>query len=198
VVLGLGAWMLQPAATATPRATHTKAAAPLPKGTTTTKTASPVVNTNPPLAVGASVMLGSENALKAAISPNLVVDAAVGRWPADIASRLEEYRRAGLLPTKVIVQMGENGPIRDEDMQRVRAALEGVDRVVFVNVHVPRSWQEDVNATLAAAIGDWPQAVIANWNGAARADQLYGDGIHPTPDGQITYARVVAQALRRK
>ena len=92
--------------------------------------------------------------------------------------------------------MGENGPIRDEDMQRVRAALQGVQRVVFVNVHVPRSWQDDVNATLQANVGDWPEAVIADWNGAARADQLYGDGIHPTPDGQLTYARVVAHALR--
>jgi peptidoglycan/LPS O-acetylase OafA/YrhL len=195
VVLGLGAWMLQPAATATPRATHTKAAAPLPKTATTAKTARPV-NSNPPLAIGASVMLGSETALKTAISPRLVVDAAVGRWPADIASRLEEYRRSGLLPSRVVVQMGENGPIRDEDMQRVRAALQGVNRVVFVNVHVPRSWQDDVNATLEANVGDWPEAVIADWNGAARADQLYADGIHPTPDGQATYARVVARALR--
>jgi hypothetical protein len=195
VVCGLFAWMLLPAATATTRATQTKAAAALPTSTSTTATSPQPVGSGPPLAIGASVMLGAADALKQRLGPKTVVDAAVGRWPKDIAKRLEEYRRAGLLPSRVIVQMGENGPIRDEDMKRVRAALEGVARVVFVNVHVPRTWQDDVNATLEANVGDWPEASIADWKDAAKPDLLYSDGIHPTPDGQKAYARLLQKAL---
>jgi hypothetical protein len=197
VVCGLFTWMLLPAATATPRATRTPEAAALPKtATTTTPTTSQPIASGPPLAIGASVMLGAADALKAQLGSGTVVDAEVGRWPKDIAARLEEYRKAGLLPSRVIVQMGENGPIRDEDMQRVRDALEGVQRVVLVNVHVPRTWQDDVNATLEANVSDWPEASVADWKDAAKPNLLYSDGIHPTTDGQRAYARLVARALK--
>src|SRR5262249_5715375 len=54
-----------------------------------------------PLAMGASVML----AAKPSLEPRIVVDAAVGRQPADIDARLQAYRDGGLLPGRVIVQM---------------------------------------------------------------------------------------------
>jgi hypothetical protein len=126
----------------------------------------------------------------------VLVDAAVGRWPSDIAGRLEAYRQSDALPNRVVVQMGENGPLREEDLQRVHEALRGVPRVVLVNVHVPRSWQDDVNNTLSAVRGEWPEAVIADWDKAAKPELLYDDGIHPTPEGAKVYAQVVQQALR--
>jgi len=94
--------------------------------------------------------------------------------------------------------MGDNGPIEDSDMQRVRAALAGVRRVVLVTVHVPRSWQGEVDAALAAAARNWPQARLADWNKAVKADDLYGDGIHLRPSGEADYVRVIARALRSK
>jgi lysophospholipase L1-like esterase len=175
------------------RVTNTPAAAQVPVRKTPD---APVTALDPPLAVGASVMLGSQDALKERLGKRTIVDAAVGRYASDIADRLEAYRLEHALPSRVIVQMGENGPLREEDLARVHAALRGVKRVVLVNVHVPRTWQDDVNNTLSAVRGEWPEAVLANWNAAARPDLLYADGIHPTPEGAQVYAQVIQRALR--
>jgi lysophospholipase L1-like esterase len=175
-------------------ATNTEAAARAP--TRAPDAGAPSRGSGPPLLIGASVMLGSQEALHDRLGWRAVVDAEVGRNPDDVAARLEAYRASDALPSRVVVQMGENGPIRDEDMARVRAALEGVDRVVLLNVKVPRSWQDDVNARLAAADADWPEAVLADWHKAAKRDLLYDDGIHPNPEGQKVYARVVQDGLR--
>lgn len=186
-----GVWLAAAPAAPTPRITHTPAAAAAPSAPRPRTS----VAQKPPLAVGASVMLAAQDALHSHLGPGTVVDAAVGREPADIAGRLEAYRQSGSLPSRVIVQMGENGPIRDEDIQRMRAALAGVKRVVLVDVLVPRTWEQEVNSMLATAVEDWPEAVVADWRGSIHRDQLYDDGIHPTPAGQEVYARVVERAL---
>ena len=43
----------------------------------------------------------------------------------DILDRLRSYRSAGDLPTSVAVQIGENGPITDDDMRKLRSAAAG-------------------------------------------------------------------------
>jgi peptidoglycan/LPS O-acetylase OafA/YrhL len=146
-----------------------------------------------PLAVGASVMLAAQPAL----GRHATVDAAVGRQANDIIGRLESYRAAGALPSRVIVQIGENGPIFADDMRAMRSVLHGVRRVVLVNLRVPRRWNDDVNARLARAVENWPEARLADWyRASARPGVLWGDGTHPNPRGQRVYARVVARALR--
>ncbi|WP_259310962.1 acyltransferase family protein [Capillimicrobium parvum] len=148
------------------------------------------------LAVGASVMLAAQPALQERFGPKARIDAAVGRQATDILGRLEAYRREGTLPETVVVQMGENGPIWSADVERLKAALKGVKRVVLVNVRVPRSWQAQVNATLDEAVKHWPQARVANWYGASGDAALLYDQAHPDPAGQVVYARVVTKALR--
>jgi hypothetical protein len=146
-----------------------------------------------PLAVGASVMLAS----RAAVARHARVDAAVGRQVADILARLDAYRRRHRLPPRVVVQIGENGPIYASDIRRLRTALAGAERVVLVNVRVPRSWEAQANATIAAAVRGWAQARLVDWHRAgARPGLLYDDGVHPTPRGRKAYARLVARALR--
>jgi hypothetical protein len=96
----------------------------------------------------------------------------------------------------VIVQAGENGPLTADDAAALQGVLRGVDRVVIVNVRVPRSWDEEVNDTLAAAVKRWPEARLADWHDASdREGLLYPDGTHPTTAGQRVYARVVGRAI---
>ncbi|MFL5845473.1 MAG: acyltransferase family protein [Solirubrobacteraceae bacterium] len=161
-----------------------------------TRPKAPAGKLDPPLLVGASVMLGAQEALEDRLGKKIVVDAAVGRNPDDIAARLEAYKAEDALPNRVVVQAGENAPLREEDIERIHNALQGVRRVVFVNVHVPTTWEADVNNTLLALRGEWPEMVIANWDKVARRDLLYDDGIHPTPDGAKVYAQVIQDALR--
>jgi peptidoglycan/LPS O-acetylase OafA/YrhL len=146
-----------------------------------------------PLAVGASVMLAARPELERRV----VVDAAIGRQLPDILARLRRYRVAGTLPDRVVVQIGENGPVTRADIEGLRRTLRDVRRVVLVNVRVPRNWDGAVNAALADAVADWPAARLADWYAAsARAGLLYPDGTHPTRAGQRVYARLVERALR--
>jgi peptidoglycan/LPS O-acetylase OafA/YrhL len=148
------------------------------------------------LAVGASVMLGARAALERRLGPRTLVDAAVGRQTGDVIERLAAYRAAGRLPPRVVVQLGDNGPVWGADARRLRTALRGVRRVVLVNVRVPRSWEGEVDGMLVQAARGWPAARLADWRAASgRGDLLY-DGAHPNLAGQSVYARVVARALR--
>jgi hypothetical protein len=152
-----------------------------------------VASTGPALAVGASVMLSAQTAL----GRHATVDAAVGRQAKDLIARLASYRAAGRLPDRVVVQIGENGPLYGDDISSLRLALRGVRRVVLVNVRVTRRWNQEVNERLAELAGQWPQARVADWYAAsAGPGLLYDDGTHPTPRGRRTYARVVERALR--
>jgi lysophospholipase L1-like esterase len=147
-----------------------------------------------PLAVGASVMLAAQRAL----GRHALVDAAVARQPDDVVARLDAYRAAGRLPSRVIVQIGENGPLLSDDVRALRHALRGVDRVVLVNVRVPRSWVAEVNGTLDEAAAGWPAARVVDWYGAsAGGGLLYDDGTHPNARGARVYAHLVEGALGR-
>jgi peptidoglycan/LPS O-acetylase OafA/YrhL len=146
------------------------------------------------LAVGASVMLAAEHALEHQLGAR--VDAAVGRQPSQILDRLAAYRAAGALPSNVVVQIGDNGPVWSADITRLKTLLAGVRHVVLVNIREPStSWEGEVNSQLEQAVQSWPQARIANWLSASGEGALLYDGVHPNPAGQQVYASVVSQAL---
>jgi lysophospholipase L1-like esterase len=142
-------------------------------------------------------MLGAEPALQKRLGRRARIDAAVGRQADDVLKRIEAYALDGSLPERVVVQIGENGPLTEEEIARLRADLRGIERVVLVNVRVPRSWEAQVNATLAKAVADWPQARLADWYTASANQDLLYDHVHPNAAGEVVYADVVARALRR-
>jgi hypothetical protein len=180
-------------APATPPVATTHSAVALAAPSRVVRAQSPAAQTGPVLAVGASVMLSAQ----AALGRHALVDAAVGRQAQDLIARLQSYRAAGQLPDRVVVQIGENGPLYDADVGGLREALRGVSRVVLVNVRVPRRWGADTNEKLAELAGTWPEARVADWYAAsAGPGLLYSDGTHPTPRGRRVYARVVERALR--
>ena len=100
------------------------------------------------------------------------------------------------MPETVVIQVGNNGPVYSEDFDAIRAELEGVDHVFFINVEVPRSWEEQVNNELEVQTADWPEATVIDWQSAIAGltEDTY-DGIHPTPEGAKIYANLVADAV---
>jgi lysophospholipase L1-like esterase len=141
-------------------------------------------------------MLGCAPVLEQRLGSRLRVDAIVGRQAEDTIDRLSEYRAHGAVPATVIVQIGDNGPVWSSDLQHLRTVLNDVPHVVLVNVRVARSWQHEVNSTLAQYVRSWPQAVIANWYGHS-SEGLLVDGVHPSAPGRAIYARVIVEALRK-
>jgi hypothetical protein len=135
-------------------------------------------------AVGDSVMLDYQDPLKAAI-PGVHVDASVSRQWSGGETLLYAMRLGGQLGAEVIVGLGTNGPITDSDFDSMMSILRGASRVVFVNVHVDRPWQDPNNVVLANGAHRYRNVVIADW--ATLATQNPGwfgaDGTHLAIDG---------------
>ena len=135
-------------------------------------------------AVGDSVMLDYQSPLEAAI-PGIDVNAAVSRQWSDGEAILQGMKAAGQLGGDVVVGLGTNGPITDADFDAMMAILAGASRVVFVNVHVDRPWQDPNNAVIANGAARYHNVVVADWASlAAQNPQWFGsDGTHLPIDG---------------
>ncbi len=135
-------------------------------------------------AVGDSIMVDYQDPLKADV-PGINVDAAVGRQWAEGESILQSMKTEGRLGSEVIVGLGTNGPISDTDFDVMMSILGGATRVVFVNVHVDRAWQDPNNAVLALGATRYRNVVVADWATlAAQNPQWFGaDGTHLAIDG---------------
>ena len=79
--------------------------------------------------------------------------------------------------------------------------LQGASRVVFVNVHVDRPWQDTNNAVLARGAARYPYVVVADWASlAARNPKWFGgDGTHLPINGPgaVALASLVATTLTK-
>ena len=183
---------------ATDRPTTTTTTPPPP--TTTTRPPGPGFNAGQVTAIGDSVMLDYQDPLTTSI-PGIHVDAAVSRQWSDGESILQDLKTDGLLGADVIVGLGTNGPITDSDFDDMMTILGGASRVVFVNVHVDRPWQDPNNAVLASGAARYPNVVIADWATlAAQNPQWFGpDGTHLAIDGPgaDALAALVASTLAK-
>jgi hypothetical protein len=184
--------VLETSATSTPthhlsaasRAKETTTSTAPTTTTTTTRPPGPGFNAGQVTAVGDSVMLDYQDPLQTSI-PGINVNAAVSRQWSDGESILQTLKADGQLGADVIVALGTNGPITDTDFDSMMAILGGASRVVFVNVHVDRPWQDPNNAVLASGAARYPNVVIADWATLANQNpQWFGsDGTHLAIDG---------------
>jgi hypothetical protein len=105
----------------------------------------------------------------------------------------------GRLGDEIIVGLGTNGPISDADFDTMMSILASARRVVFVNVHVDRPWQDPDNAVLARGATRYRNAVVADWATlAAQNPQWFGaDGTHLGVDGPgaVALAALVSTRL---
>jgi len=213
VLLGLGLAAAQPAGP--PPGFPTKAAripittAPKASNQPTSPPTSPPTSAGPattlaPLdpngrvtAIGDSVMLGARNALQRDIGPRLQIDADVSRHFGNGLDVVRALRDAGQLGDEVIIHLGTNGTIPEDQFDEMMQLLSGVKRVVVVNLKVDQPWEGPDNETLAAAVPRYPNAVLFDWNAVAREHPEFfvADGVHLTNEGQAYYALVIASKL---
>jgi peptidoglycan/LPS O-acetylase OafA/YrhL len=164
--------------------------------TTTPTTAAPVVPADypPTLAIGDSVMLGAQPALEAQFGAAIHVDAKVARQFEEGIWVAQWYRDQDALRDIVIVHLGNNGYITDEQFDQMMGVLAEVPRVIFVTARVNQRWQDEVNSHLLASIEDWPNAEVIDWKGLSQdhPDWFYDDQTHLKPDGAANYAQLLA------
>jgi peptidoglycan/LPS O-acetylase OafA/YrhL len=148
-------------------------------------------------AIGDSVMLGAVPRLQKDINSLGVVDAEVGLQVYDAIGILRSRRAAGQLGSLVIVHLGNNGTFTKQQFDQIMRILSGVDKVVFVNVKVPRSWEESNNEVISQGVERYPNAVLVDWYSASEnhPEYFYRDGYHLRPRAQKIYADLLSSHL---
>ena len=150
----------------------------------------------PPVVFGDSVVLGARESLKAALG-DISIDAAVSRQPKVIAERIRARRDERRLGPNVVIHMGTNGIVREEDLKPILEALSDRNRVVVVNVRVPRVWMKPTNEMIASLVTQYPNVRLADWNTASKGHKGYfaPDGVHLTKTGAKVFGAIVNEAL---
>ncbi len=148
-------------------------------------------------AIGDSVMLGAVGGLQKDIRGLTVVDAEVGLQVYPAIDTLKYRRATGQLGEVVIVHLGNNGTFTRGEFDQIMRTLSGVDRVVFVNVTVPRTWEEPNNEVIAEGVKRHPDTVLVDWHAASadRPELFYSDGYHLRPEGQQIYHDLISSYL---
>ena len=148
-------------------------------------------------AVGDSVMLGAVPRLQKDVKGLGVVDAEVGLQVYDAIGILKSRRATGQLGSLVIVHLGNNGTFTKQQFDQIMRLLSGVDKVVFVNVAVPRSWEEPNNEVISEGVERYQNTAMVDWYSASvnHPEYFYRDGYHLRPKAQKTYADLISSHL---
>jgi peptidoglycan/LPS O-acetylase OafA/YrhL len=149
---------------------------------------------------GDSVMIGAEKNLAARLGPGFSMDAKVGRQADEFLAIIEAIKRQGHHPAAMVIQWGNNGPLYSEDMTALRKATTNVGQLFLISDHAPVSWQDESNEAIAEASKLWHHTTEIPWAKAAEegGESLFWDGIHLTPKGAGTYARLVSKVVHEK
>jgi hypothetical protein len=149
--------------------------------------------------IGDSVMVGAANAVEQSIGrvEAVEIDARIGRQASDTLNILRARRAAGELGDVVVIQTGTNGTVTTQQMDEMLGMLTSIRRVIFVNVKVPRVWEDANNRAISDRVKRYPNAALVDWYSASehRPDLFWDDGIHLRPKGATFYADLIAASI---
>ncbi|HYN57177.1 MAG TPA: acyltransferase family protein [Motilibacterales bacterium] len=146
-------------------------------------------------AFGDSVLLGASGALEGDTF-NVELNARVATQAADVLESITTQVRNGQVRDTVILHVGNNGIVTEEQLRGMLDQLSGTQKVVLVNVRVPRAWMQPNNALITAVAADYPNVTVADWAKASEdhRDYMVKDGVHLTGKGAAVYTQVIAEA----
>ncbi|HEX4442571.1 MAG TPA: acyltransferase family protein [Galbitalea sp.] len=149
-------------------------------------------------AIGDSVMLASAPELLHDY-PGMAINAVVSRQMNVLPSIVHQLLAKNDLRSILIVGLGTNGPIARSTLEEVLQMLGPNREMVLVNVEEPRSWEGEVNSTLAHFANDYESVELSDWYDAIKPhiDVLARDQIHPGGAGGRIYTAALKAALGR-
>lgn len=147
--------------------------------------------------LGDSVMLSAEYALTEVFGPSARIDATVSRQFYSAVDTVHFLRSSGQLTDAIVIHLGNNGAMNDQQFDDMMDALREVEHVYFVTVKVPRRWEGVVNAAIADGVKRHPRVTVIDWNSiSGRRPELFReDGVHLVPSGARFYAELIASSL---
>jgi peptidoglycan/LPS O-acetylase OafA/YrhL len=147
-------------------------------------------------AIGDSVMVDAAPYLQTSL-PGIAIDAQVGQQLTQVQAAVPQLKSEGAVGNRLIIELGTNGPFSTAQLTALLDSLGPAQRVVLVNSHVPRPWQQQVNDTIASVAQSYPNTVLVDWatDSANYPQYFYPDGVHLDPQGAKYYASLLVQAL---
>lgn len=138
--------------------------------------------------LGDSVLLGARKTLESRVGAARV-DAAVGRQAKEMTQRIRDLKASNLLGPKVVLHVGTNGYVTEDQLQTILTMLDDRERVILVNAAAPRRWVEKNNALIERIAADHHNVVVADWSSVATEHPEYfvSDQVHLTGKGQRAF-----------
>lgn len=184
-----------PLATVVPSLSQTpESSTPIPTPTiTSTPSPTPITHVT---AFGDSVMAGSAQIILKTIE-NIEIEAAKGRQVYETIWLLGQYDKKGQLGDVVVFHIGSNGIFRGSHFDEIMAIVGDELKIIFVNVRVPRRWQDPINEMLISHVAKYPNVVLADWYARSENHPEYfiNDGVHLTEEGMSVYAELIALSI---
>lgn len=145
--------------------------------------------------IGDSVALGARGTLEQTLD-DAVVYAQVGWQAADMLQLLQRIHAAGELRPKVLIHLGTNGYVTEQQLRKMLDLLRDREQVLFMNSRVPRRWMDANNELLARVVPQYPNATIIDWHGVVvdQARYFVADGIHLSAEGKRAYVAGIVRA----
>ena len=144
---------------------------------------------------GDSVILGIKGVLAEQFSVGLV-NARVGRQAPEL---LEEIMRD--IPNApngpVVLNMGNNNALTEEQVVNILEALKDQVRVVLVNTAVPRPWRDGNNQLISEISSRYSNIRVVDWASISEGHPEYfaPDGVHLVTSGVAIYVAEIAKYL---
>jgi peptidoglycan/LPS O-acetylase OafA/YrhL len=188
-----------PEPTATP---EPPTATPISEPTSTPLPAPEYAPLDPPaghvLAIGDSVMIRAVGEMQKVLG-DVEIDATISRQLVPAIALLKTRKQEGKLGDVVVIHLGSNGTFSEKHFDQIMAELAEVRRVVFVNVKVPRRWENGNNEVINEGVARYPNAVLVDWkaHSAGHPEYFERDGIHIKGEGVKLYVRLIAASVGR-
>lgn len=149
-------------------------------------------------AIGDSVMLDIAPSLQESL-PSTVVDAKVGEQVYDGIDSLDSLKQSNQLGDVVIVVLGMNGSISDEQVDQVMKIV-GKRDVYWVNNRAEgRAWIEPNNQVLNQQAGKHKNLHIVDWYNCSndKPNWFAEDGTHPMQEGVDAMVSIILQSMEK-
>jgi hypothetical protein len=161
--------------------------------TSTTIPKAPTAN----VAIGESVMVGAKSKLEAA---GVLVNAKENRGPDGVRNAILQLVESGDigLGTTLVVQVGTNAPVNDEEFDAIMQAVPtDVAGVVFMTLAADVEWVPGNNERINSLPSRYANVRILDWATESEQIELCPDGIHITCSVQALnfYANVILAEL---
>jgi len=126
------------------------------------------------------------------------IDATVGRYFGEATSIYQSYKDAGQVGDVVVIALGTNGYVTDEETEELMKAIGDTQRVWLINTRSHTEFVEESNAAIERCASKHSNAELIDWYSLSEQlgeDVFDGDGTHLTIDGCKKYAQMIRDAV---